>query len=119
VSTGHDHQGARGEVGAELLAAGKEILAIVDAPGEYRPQEARRGLLGGTRRRADTLDLGRDQRRHQAQQRAIGALAAGPHAQLTDDGVGDLQIDRRHILGITHERALIRGRARGDGEHAR
>ena len=119
MGAGDEHRGPGGEIGAELLAAGEQVLGVVHAPGQDGAQEAGRRLLRGALGGADALDLGRDQRGDQAQQRAVGHLAAGAHAQLADRRVGDLEVQRDDVLALAHERALVGGGAGRDGEHAR
>jgi hypothetical protein len=79
--------------------------------------EAGRGRLRGAFRRPHALDLRGDQGRHEPQQRALRGVVARAHPQLADHGLGDSQLDRRDVVGAAHQRALIGGRASGDGEH--
>ena len=55
--------------------------------------------------------------RDKAQHGTVGRVLAGAHAQLTDRGVGDLELDGGDVVGVAHQRALVGGRTRGDGEH--
>ena len=67
--------------------------------------------------RAQALDLGGDQRRDDPQQRVGRLAAAGAHAQAPDDRVADPQLVGLDAGAVGHQRALVGGRARGDGEH--
>ena len=80
-----------------------------------RVQEGARGLLRGARRRADALDLGGDERRHEPDKRRA-RLRASAHPQLADRLVGDAQLDRVDAGGAVEQRALVGRRARGDGQ---
>ena len=84
---------------------------------EHGVQELGRGRLGGALRAAHALDLGGDQRRDEPQQRRVRRAFAPAQPQLADDRVGDAQLDALDAVRLAQQRALLGGRARGDGEH--
>ena len=66
----HDHdRSAVGEVGAELGGAGEDVAAIGDPALEERGEEGGLGGFGGAVGRAQALDLARDHRRRDPQDR--------------------------------------------------
>ena len=107
------------EIGAELLASGDEILAIANPPLEDGALKRDRRLLGGALGRSHALHLGGDQCRHETQERTVDRTVGGPHPQPAHGRLGDLQLDRRHVLGIAHERPLVRRGARRHRQHGR
>ena len=90
-----DHGRAAGEVGPELLAARDQVVTVGDLAPQHGSQECGRRLLRGPLGRAHALDLGGDQRRHQAAASTDRAPLASAHPQLPDGRVGDLELDRR------------------------
>ena len=112
-----DHGAALGQVGAELGGAGEDVAAVGDLALEERGQEGGLRGLGGAVGRAQALDLAGDHRRRDPQDRRGGAAAARAQAQAADDRVAHAQLVRLHALGVAHQRALVRRRARGDREH--
>ncbi len=71
----HD-RAALGEVGAELGRAGEDVPAIGHLAPQQRAQERRLRGLGGTVGGAEALDLGRDHRRRDPQDRRRRPAAA-------------------------------------------
>ena len=114
----NDHDArAHAQIGAHLLAARDRLLAALDPALEHGSLERRGGFLGGALGSPHALDLRRDQRGDQAQQRGVGRSLGGPHAQFPHRRIGHLEIDRRHIVSVAHQRALVGGAAGGDRKH--
>ena len=112
-----DHGTALAQVGPELGGAGEDVAAIGHLALEERGQERRLGGLGGAVGRAQALDLAGDHGRRDPQHRGARPAAAGAQAQAADDRVADPQLVRLDAVGVAHQRALVRRRARGDREH--
>ena len=115
---------------ATLAAArrGRSRAPCRGRAGRRGPRSAARAPRAGSsspppRRRARARGRARPRRRSAsspgaaARRRALSLAAA--HPQLADRGLGDLELDRRDVVGVAHQRALVGGRARGDGEHRR
>ena len=117
VRADDDDRAALGEVGAELGGAGEDVAAVGDLALQQRGEE--RGLRGLRRAvgRAQALDLRRDHRRRDPQHRGGRPAAARAHAQAADHRVTHAQLVRLDAVGVAHELALVRRRARGDREH--
>ena len=116
----HDQYGrAVADIYPQFLAPRDQIVRGGGIATQDRAQERGRGLLRGTLGRAHALNLRRDQGRDQTQHRRIRLAVTDPHPHLADGRVGDLQLERDHIVGVTHQRALVSRRARRDGEDRR
>jgi hypothetical protein len=118
VVRAHDDDRAAGrDVDAEVAGPRDDVVAIGHLAPEHGGEERGLCLLGRALGRAQALDLGRDQRGHDAQQRSrrIGGPAA--HAQASDDRVADAQLVRGHALGVGDQRPLVGGRPRRHREH--
>jgi hypothetical protein len=99
-----------------MPSAGEDLVGIAEIAGQNGVQEAAARLLRCARRGADALDLRGHERRHEAHERGA-RLRTGAHPQLADRHVGDPQLDRHDARGAVEQRALVGGRARGDGHH--
>jgi hypothetical protein len=117
VRADDDDRAALAEVEAELGRAGEDVPAVGDRTLEQRAQEAGLGLLGLALRRAEALHLGRDERQHHGEEAGRRRPAAQAHAQPSDDLAPDAQLLRVDTLAVGQQRALVGGRAGGDGEH--
>ena len=102
-----DHAAAGGELSAEVAGAGEELTGVVDAVAQEVGEELAGGLLGGPLGRPDPLDLGGDQGAHEPEQRRLGVARPEAHAQAADGGIGDLELDRQHVIPALDQRALV------------
>jgi hypothetical protein len=112
-----DHGTALAQVRPQLGGAGEDVAAIGHLALEERGQERRLGGLGGPVGRAQALDLAGDHGRGDPQHRGARPTAARAQSQAADDRVADPQLMRLDALGVAHQGALVRRRARGDREH--
>ena len=117
VRADDDDRGALFERDAELAGAGDDVAAVGDLAVQDRAQERLLRRLGRPLGRAQALDLRRDQRGHEPQQRRRGLAGAAAQPQAPDDRVADPQLVRADAGGVGHQRALVRGGPRGDRQH--
>ena len=117
VRSHDDHRGSRADVHAQLGRARDDVVAVGHLAPQHRAQVLGLRRLGGALGRPHALDLGRDQRRHHAQQRRRRIARPAAQPQIADHRVADPQLVRDDALGVGGERALVGRRARGDGQH--
>ena len=114
----HDHDGrAALEVQPDLGGPRRDLGPVGERPVE---DPAHEGLLRRGRRalrRAQALDLRGDQRRHDAQEGGRRLARPPAQPQAPDHLVADPQLVRGHAGHVGHQRALVGGRARRDGQH--
>ena len=72
--------------------------------------EARSGAR--TRSTSDAISVVTSRRSEASVGRSEARIRSRPTV-----AVGDLQLDRRHVVGVAHQRALVGGAARGDRQH--
>ena len=119
----HERVGARDDdarpldqVDPQLARPAEDVLAAGDVAVEQGVQEAGQRLLGGALGRAQALDLGGDQRRHELDQRGAG-LAPRAHPQRAHRRIGHPQLDRLDPGRVVEQRALVGRRTRRHGQH--
>jgi hypothetical protein len=116
VGASDDDARSLDQVDSQLPRPSEDVLAAGDVAVQEGVQEAGQRLLGGALGRAQALDLGGDEGRHELDQRRA-RLAPRAHPQRAHGRVGHPQLDRLDPGRVVEQRALVGRRARRHSEH--